>query len=155
MTRFIRFPAIISTHSCFCGLDSTFLFVALNLHSFRFHEGCIRGWVIVGKKETCPYCSEKVTYKPSLLRNPWETQNLMWGRILDAVRFALSVDLSFDVVTNALQSDICWCGIPSSSSESTSSSANSTLKRSIGPSKKLSLCLPNHRGATCNRPKDC
>jgi RING finger protein 121 len=53
----------------------------------RFHEGCIRGWIIVGKKETCPYCSEKVTYKTSLLKNPWETQSIMWGRILDAVRY--------------------------------------------------------------------
>ncbi|KAG1673724.1 RING finger protein 121 [Nymphon striatum] len=25
-----------------------------------FHEFCIRGWCIVGKKQTCPYCKEKV-----------------------------------------------------------------------------------------------
>ena len=25
-----------------------------------FHAFCIRGWTLVGKKETCPYCSEKV-----------------------------------------------------------------------------------------------
>eukprot|EP01043_Picozoa_sp_COSAG02_P058744 COSAG02_NODE_7362_length_3047_cov_4.165875_2_plen_64_part_00 len=26
----------------------------------RYHEFCIRGWMIVGKKDTCPYCNEKV-----------------------------------------------------------------------------------------------
>ena len=25
-----------------------------------FHEFCIRGWCIVGKKQICPYCKEKV-----------------------------------------------------------------------------------------------
>ena len=30
---------------------------------FRFHEFCIRGWCIVGKKQTCPYCKEKVDLK--------------------------------------------------------------------------------------------
>lgn len=42
----------------------------------RFHEFCIRGWCIVGKKQTCPYCNEKVDLKrmmnnpyPSLLRS--------------------------------------------------------------------------------------
>lgn len=28
-----------------------------------FHEFCIRGWCIVGKKQTCPYCKEKVDLK--------------------------------------------------------------------------------------------
>tara|TARA_R110002050_G_scaffold38554_1_gene95136 strand:- start:254 stop:781 length:528 start_codon:yes stop_codon:yes gene_type:complete len=26
----------------------------------RFHESCIRGWAVVGKKDTCPMCAEKV-----------------------------------------------------------------------------------------------
>lgn len=25
-----------------------------------FHEFCLRGWLIVGKKQTCPFCREKV-----------------------------------------------------------------------------------------------
>ena len=37
----------------------------------RFHEFCIRGWCIVGKKQTCPYCKEKVDLK-RLFPNPWE-----------------------------------------------------------------------------------
>ena len=38
------------------------LFVRLNI-KLRFHEFCIRGWCIVGKKQTCPYCKEKVDLK--------------------------------------------------------------------------------------------
>lgn len=34
-----------------------------------FHEFCIRGWCIIGKKQTCPYCKEKVDLK-RLFSNP-------------------------------------------------------------------------------------
>lgn len=27
----------------------------------EFHENCIRGWAIVGKKDTCPFCFEKIS----------------------------------------------------------------------------------------------
>ena len=26
----------------------------------KYHEACIRGWAIIGKKDSCPYCNEKV-----------------------------------------------------------------------------------------------
>lgn len=35
-----------------------------------FHEFCIRGWCIVGKKQTCPYCSEKVDLR-RMMSNPY------------------------------------------------------------------------------------
>ncbi|KAG8280317.1 hypothetical protein J6590_084593 [Homalodisca vitripennis] len=35
-----------------------------------FHEFCIRGWCIVGKKQTCPYCKEKVDLK-KMFCNPY------------------------------------------------------------------------------------
>lgn len=35
-----------------------------------FHEFCIRGWCIVGKKQTCPYCKEKVDLK-RMFHNPY------------------------------------------------------------------------------------
>lgn len=38
--------------------------------SHVFHEFCIRGWCMVGKKQTCPYCHEKVDLK-NLFRNPY------------------------------------------------------------------------------------
>ena len=53
-----------------------------------FHDFCIRGWTIVGKKDTCPYCGEKVSLK-NMFSNPWETQSLMWANLLDAVRYLI------------------------------------------------------------------
>ena len=40
-----------------------------------FHEFCIRGWIIVGKKQTCPVCKEKVDLK-QFSSTPWEVRNL-------------------------------------------------------------------------------
>jgi len=53
-----------------------------------FHEWCIRGWTIVGKKDTCPYCSEKVNLK-QLYTNPWEKQGIMWANLMDALRYLI------------------------------------------------------------------
>lgn len=39
----------------------------------RFHEFCIRGWCIVGKKQMCPYCKEKVDLK-RMFSNPYPFQ---------------------------------------------------------------------------------
>ncbi|CAD7080224.1 unnamed protein product [Hermetia illucens] len=47
-----------------------------------FHEFCIRGWCIVGKKQTCPYCKEKVDLK-KMFKNPWERPHVLYGRLLD------------------------------------------------------------------------
>mmetsp|Transcript_10567 Transcript_10567/g.12015 ORF Transcript_10567/g.12015 Transcript_10567/m.12015 type:complete len:360 (+) Transcript_10567:157-1236(+) len=52
----------------------------------EFHEKCIRGWAIVGKKDTCPFCSEKVDVKKILGRNPWDSSH-MWLQFLDIVRY--------------------------------------------------------------------
>jgi RING finger protein 121 len=43
---------------------------------------------VVGKRDTCPNCSEKVQLR-EIFKNPWETQNLAWGKILNALRFLL------------------------------------------------------------------
>ena len=52
----------------------------------RFHEFCIRGWCMIGKKQTCPYCQEKVDLK-RLFRNPWEKPHMLYGQLLDFVRY--------------------------------------------------------------------
>ena len=39
---------------------------------------CIRGWTIVGKKDTCPACLEKVDLRAVFHDRPWETRNLSW-----------------------------------------------------------------------------
>lgn len=52
-----------------------------------FHEECIRGWTIVGKKDTCPTCWEKVDLRSLYADRPWETSNLSWIQMLDMVRY--------------------------------------------------------------------
>ncbi|GBF93490.1 hypothetical protein Rsub_06623 [Raphidocelis subcapitata] len=52
-----------------------------------FHELCIRGWTIVGKKDVCPVCNEKVDLRHLYADRPWETQNLSWLQMLDAIRY--------------------------------------------------------------------
>lgn len=54
-----------------------------------FHEFCIRGWCIVGKKQTCPYCKEKVDLK-RMFRNPWERPHMMYGQLLDWLRYLVA-----------------------------------------------------------------
>jgi RING finger protein 121 len=53
-----------------------------------FHEFCIRGWCIVGKKQTCPYCQEKVELK-KIFKNPWEKPHLLFGQMLDFLRYCV------------------------------------------------------------------
>ncbi|KAL3234005.1 hypothetical protein MRX96_022762 [Rhipicephalus microplus] len=54
----------------------------------RFHEFCIRGWCIVGKKQTCPYCKEKVDLK-RMFCSPWEKPHILYGNFLDFIRYLL------------------------------------------------------------------
>ncbi|XP_067140326.1 E3 ubiquitin ligase Rnf121 [Centruroides vittatus] len=54
-----------------------------------FHEFCIRGWCIVGKKQTCPYCKEKVDLK-RMFCNPWEKPHVFYGSFLDFVRYLVA-----------------------------------------------------------------
>ncbi|CAJ0581217.1 unnamed protein product, partial [Mesorhabditis spiculigera] len=55
----------------------------------EFHEFCIRGWVIVGKLQTCPYCKEKVDLK-RMFKNPWEKPHLFYGQLLDWIRYLVA-----------------------------------------------------------------
>jgi len=61
--------------------------VSLNCQHL-FHSWCIRGWAIVGKKDVCPICAEKVDLSATFV-NPWEKQSILWGNILDAVRYLI------------------------------------------------------------------
>ncbi|XP_064608158.1 E3 ubiquitin ligase Rnf121-like [Liolophura sinensis] len=54
-----------------------------------FHEFCIRGWCIVGKKQTCPYCKEKVDLK-RLFPGPWERPHVLYGNLLDWIRYLVA-----------------------------------------------------------------
>ncbi|XP_057582943.1 RING finger protein 175 [Hippopotamus amphibius kiboko] len=54
-----------------------------------FHEFCIQGWCIVGKKQTCPYCKEKVDLK-RMINNPWERTHFSYGQILGWLRYLVA-----------------------------------------------------------------
>lgn len=43
-----------------------------------FHDQCIRGWTLVGKKDSCPVCLEKVDLRALYADRPWDTRNLTW-----------------------------------------------------------------------------
>uniref|UniRef100_A0A2K5N5Z2 Ring finger protein 121 n=1 Tax=Cercocebus atys TaxID=9531 RepID=A0A2K5N5Z2_CERAT len=74
-----------------CGqqifVDVSFFFIIENTYRLScnhvFHEFCIRGWCIVGKKQTCPYCKEKVDLF-FLFSNP---PHVMYGQLLDWLFF--------------------------------------------------------------------
>ncbi|XJO70609.1 hypothetical protein BDV3_000261 [Batrachochytrium dendrobatidis] len=55
--------------------------------SHTYHEQCIRGWTIIGKKDICPYCKEKVDLN-AFKKNPWDTTQAMYLSLLDALRLA-------------------------------------------------------------------
>ena len=40
--------------------------------------GQSRGWTLIGKKDICPICGEKVDLKALYVNRPWETTNLTW-----------------------------------------------------------------------------
>ncbi|XP_039396440.1 RING finger protein 175 [Mauremys reevesii] len=49
----------------------------------------IQCWCIVGKKQTCPYCNEKVDLK-RMLSNPWERTHVLYGQLLDWLRYLVA-----------------------------------------------------------------
>ncbi|KAG0174418.1 hypothetical protein DFQ30_004492 [Apophysomyces sp. BC1015] len=66
------------------------MFVDDSIHQLAckhvFHEKCIRGWCLIGKKDICPYCKEKVDLK-QFKKNPWDTQQQLYLNLLDGVRY--------------------------------------------------------------------
>jgi RING finger protein 121 len=54
----------------------------------RFHDFCIRGWCLVGKKETCPYCKEKVRLK-QITQGSFNKYVVHWGSALDWLRYLI------------------------------------------------------------------
>ena len=55
-----------------------------------FHEFCLRGWLLVGKKDTCPYCQEKIQVSAIWARMPWERANDAWTTVLDWLRYLIA-----------------------------------------------------------------
>lgn len=53
-----------------------------------FHTNCLHGWCLLGKKDICPYCREKV--EMGLVHtNPWRDPEFVYGKFLDVIRFMI------------------------------------------------------------------
>lgn len=48
----------------------------------RLHNFCIMGWTIVGKKDTCPFCGEKVSLSTIAGSSPWKKQVCVCRQVL-------------------------------------------------------------------------
>lgn len=72
-----------------------------------YHEVCIRGWTIVGKKDVCPYCKEKVDLN-AFKTNPWDTTQQHFLTILDVLRYLLVWN---PVIFFAIDLIIGWLGL--------------------------------------------
>jgi len=57
----------------------------------EFHENCIRGWCIVGKKDMCPFCCEKIDMKHLIPESAWNSKRLsiIWIRMLSVLRWLI------------------------------------------------------------------
>ncbi|KAJ2358277.1 hypothetical protein GGF43_000921 [Coemansia sp. RSA 2618] len=82
-------PVMEPTHSLGCGHE--------------FHATCIRGWCVVGKKDTCPFCCEKVDLT-LFKQNPWDRQELFYVTALEYMRFFVS----WQPLTLLLLASIFW-----------------------------------------------
>jgi hypothetical protein len=45
--------------------------------------------VIVGAKDSCPFCAQKVSLKAIVGSSPWDPQSAAFVNILDAVRYLI------------------------------------------------------------------
>ena len=59
----------------------------------------------MGKKQTCPYCHEKVDLK-RMFPTPWEKPHMMYGQLLDWVGFVASVFSS--LILCQVRWLVCW-----------------------------------------------
>jgi len=57
-----------------------------------FHEFCLRGWLLIGKRDTCAYCNEKVNLSDKqlgLLKHHWDKHAASFSVILDSLRYLI------------------------------------------------------------------
>ncbi|KAI8324684.1 hypothetical protein GQ54DRAFT_309047 [Martensiomyces pterosporus] len=55
----------------------------------EFHASCIRGWCVVGKRDICPFCREKVDLD-AFKQHPWDKQEMFYVAALEYMRFFIS-----------------------------------------------------------------
>lgn len=56
----------------------------------RFHEYCIYGWCLVGKKQLCPFCREKVDTSKLFSSLSFQKPHYLYGNLLDFIRYLLA-----------------------------------------------------------------
>ncbi|XP_054159357.1 E3 ubiquitin ligase RNF121-like [Oppia nitens] len=54
-----------------------------------YHEYCIYGWCLVGKKQVCPFCREKVDLKKLFSSLPFQKPHFLYGNLLDFIRYLI------------------------------------------------------------------
>lgn len=52
-----------------------------------FHLACIKGWILIGKKDCCPYCKEKVELSEFRGNNPWDKSQQFYLNLIDILRY--------------------------------------------------------------------
>jgi hypothetical protein len=53
-----------------------------------FHDACLRGWALSGKKVTCPYCAERSRALEDIIKsNPWAKTDSAWMYFLQIANF--------------------------------------------------------------------
>lgn len=55
-----------------------------------FHQYCIFGWCLVGKKQLCPFCREKVDLKKTFSSLPFQKPHYLYGNLLDFIRYFIA-----------------------------------------------------------------
>lgn len=53
----------------------------------KFHEFCIYGWCLVGKRQVCPFCREKVDLNSLFSALPFQKPHYLYGNLLDFIRY--------------------------------------------------------------------
>jgi len=53
----------------------------------KFHEYCIYGWCLVGKRQTCPFCREKVDLGRMFSALLFQKPHYLYGNLLDFIRY--------------------------------------------------------------------
>lgn len=57
--------------------------------SHEFHDECIRGWTVLGKRGLCPSCDERCDLTFLSESSPWQKGSESWQEFLDLLRMAL------------------------------------------------------------------
>lgn len=56
----------------------------------KYHEYCIYGWCLVGKKQVCPFCREKVDTGKLFASLPFQRPHYLYGNLLDFIRYLVA-----------------------------------------------------------------